>query len=184
MRETVPDLRDLQQLLDDGYAKAGEHLRSIFRPERRMSAEEMVDELRGVFVLNLATVTKVGEPFLAPLDGLFYRSRFWFGVPPGSLRIRHLRARPSVSANYVQGEDVCIIVHGQVREVASDDPLYASYLEYARETYGPAVWDYWNAAYKDRAGTGYTAWIEPKRMFAMKAASQRRGPAERPGDRG
>ena len=182
MRETVQDLRDLQQLLDDGYAKAGEHLRSIFRSERRMSAEEIVDELRGVFVLNLATVTKAGEPFLAPLDGLFYRSHFWFGIPPGGLRIRHLRARPSVSANYVQGEDVCIIVHGQAREVASDEPLCATYLEYARETYGPAVWDYWNAAYEDRAGTGFTAWIEPKRMFARKAASQRRGPDDLSGD--
>ena len=63
----------LQHLLDESYEQAGEHLRSIFTPERRMSAEETAQLLRGVFVLNVATVTAAREPMVAPVDGLFYR---------------------------------------------------------------------------------------------------------------
>ncbi len=58
MHETAEDLRELQRVLDASYARAGEHLRSIFRPERRLSAEDVVGVLRGVFVLHLATVTR------------------------------------------------------------------------------------------------------------------------------
>ena len=57
MHETPEDLHELQQLLDASYEAAGEHLRSIFRPERRMSAAETAAHLKGVFVLNVATVT-------------------------------------------------------------------------------------------------------------------------------
>ena len=47
VHETENDLRELQQLLDRSYADAGEHLRSIFRPEQRMSAEELAALLKG-----------------------------------------------------------------------------------------------------------------------------------------
>ena len=117
MHETPAELRNLRVLLDDCRADAGTHLRSIFRDERRMSAAQVVRELAGVFVRHVATVTARGRPMLAPVDGLFYRSRFWIGFPPGSVRGRHLRTRPAVSASYSKGEDVCILVHGEAREV-------------------------------------------------------------------
>ena len=168
MRETPEDLARLQRELDLSYAAAGEHLRSIFRPQRRLSAAELVDALKGVFVLQLATVTAAHEPFLAPIDGLFYRGRICFGVPRGAVRIAHLCARPRVSANYTRGEEVCVMVHGSAREIREGDPLHDDYLAYCRHTYGDALWDYWkNQAYKDRAGEDFTAWIEPRRIFAM-----------------
>ncbi len=102
---------------------------------------------------------------LAPIDGLFYRGRLWFGVPPGGLRAHHLRARPQVSATYNRGEELAVIVHGAAREIAPDDPAHADYLAYCREVYG-AAWDYWENHYKDRKGPGFTGWIEPRRMFA------------------
>jgi len=167
VHETAEDLARLQLALDESYALAGEHLRSIFTPERRMSAERVVDALRGVFVLHLATVTADCAPILAPIDGLFFRGRLWFGVPPGAVRIGHLRARPQVSACYSVGEQVCVLAHGDACEVAEDSRDYIGYRAYARECYGPELWDYWDRHYDDRAGRGYTAWIEPRRLYAM-----------------
>ena len=168
MHETGDDLLDLQRALDESDAAAGEHLRSIFRPERRLIAEQVVAELRGVFVLHLATVTAAGEPRVAPIDGLFFRGHFWFGFPPGAVRIAHVRKRPQVSATYTKGEQVCVLVHGVAHEVAEEAPAYAEYEVYARDVYTPEVWDYWRARYEDRRGVGLTAWIEPSRIFAMK----------------
>jgi nitroimidazol reductase NimA-like FMN-containing flavoprotein (pyridoxamine 5'-phosphate oxidase superfamily) len=166
MHETPEDLRQLQRVLDESYAQAGEHLRSIFTPERRMSAEDVARSLHGVFVLNLATVTVKGEPLVAPIDGLFYRGHVWFGVPPGAVRERHLRARPQVSATHTRGEDLCVVVHGLAREVDESEARQLGYLGYVREVYG-AVWDYWDELYRKRElGSGFTAWIEPRRMYA------------------
>jgi hypothetical protein len=165
MHETDDDLRELQRVLDESYAAAGEHMRSIFTPERRMAAEEVVRTLRGVFLLHLATVTAAAEPFVAPIDGLFFRGRLWFGVPPGAVRIRHLRARPQVSATYTQGEDLCVIVHGVAHEIDTLDPEHADFMGYCREVYG-AVWDYSAERYRDPKGSGCTAWIEPGRLYA------------------
>lgn len=168
MHETSEDLARLQAELDASYAAAGEHVRSIFRPQRRLSAAGVVDALKGVFVLQLATVTAAHEPFLAPIDGLFYRGRVCFGVPRGAVRIAHLRARPQVSANYTRGEDVCVMVHGSAQQIREGDELHDDYLAYCRATYGEALWDYWkDQAYEDREGEDYTAWIEPRRIFAM-----------------
>jgi hypothetical protein len=165
VHETAEDLLRLQGMLDASYARAGSHLRSIFTRERRMSAHDVVETLRGVFLLHLATVTAAGEPFLAPIDGLFYRGHLWFGVPPGAARARHLRARPQVSAAYTVGEDLCVLVHGSAREIDPGDPAHAGYLAYCRDVYGPAF-DYWRERYRERAGAGFTGWIEPRRIFA------------------
>jgi hypothetical protein len=47
MHETAEDLLELAALLDRSYARAGEHLRSIFTPERRIPADELVALLLG-----------------------------------------------------------------------------------------------------------------------------------------
>ena len=166
MRETAQDLERLQQTLDRSYAAAGAHLRSIFTDERRMTPAQVVHALRGVFVLNLATLDGSGAPLVSPIDGLFYRGHFWFGFPAGAARVGHVRARPQVSASYTVGEDLCVVAHGRAREVAESDPEAVGYFDYAREVYTPAVWDYWQRHYADRDGPGLTAWIEPRRMYA------------------
>ena len=160
MHETPEDLTSLQAVLDSTYETAGEHLRSIFTPERRISAGDLVSVLQGVCVLDLATVTARGEPIVAPVDGLFFRGRFWFGSAETSVRFRHIRARPSVSGAHTRGEDLCVIVHGIAREIDKARPESVAFREYNREVYGPA-WDSW----------GYWpsmpyAVIEPRRMYA------------------
>src|SRR3972149_4003964 len=116
MHETTADLRTLQSLLDRSYAAAGAHLLSIHTPDRRLAAADLVSTLTGVCVLDLATVTRDGRPRVSPVDGLFYRGAFWFGSSSDSLRFRHIRRRPAVSATHTRGESLAVTVHGSAVE--------------------------------------------------------------------
>jgi hypothetical protein len=51
----------LQELLDASYTRAGSHLRSIWGEETRLDADAVSEELAGVQVLDLATVTPAGN---------------------------------------------------------------------------------------------------------------------------
>ena len=95
MHETREDIRALQDLLDRSYAAAGSHLRSITTADRRVSAEDLVDELTGMCLLVVATVTSDCRPIAGPLDGIFYRGAFHFGTAPDSIRYRHLLKQPT-----------------------------------------------------------------------------------------
>jgi hypothetical protein len=143
MHETVADLSELADLLDRSYARAGDHLRSIFTPERRISADDLVALLPGVQVLSLATVSRDCAPRVAPVDGLFYRARFWFGSARASLRCVHLRERPQVSASHSRGEALAIVVHGTAALIEVGDPAHAGFADYYREVYGFG-WEDWD----------------------------------------
>ncbi len=161
MHETPDELASLQDVLDHSYEVAGPHLRSIHTKERRLTATELVDLLRGVCILDLATVSGQA-PFVAPVDGLFLGGRFWFGSAPDSLRFRHIRANPRVSAAYTLGESVSVVVHGRAREIDTADGSHEHLHEYCREVYGYAfdTWGYW--------GKYPYARIEPERLFAIR----------------
>src|SRR4029453_11297802 len=77
MYETDDDLRALRELLDASYARSGEHLRSIWGKDSRLDARRLCEELVGVQVLDLGTVTGRGEPRVSPVDGLFFRGHLW-----------------------------------------------------------------------------------------------------------
>src|SRR4051794_21596245 len=91
VHETDEDLEATQRLLDASWARAGSHLKHIWGEETRLDARELSAELPGVQVLDLATVTPRGEPRVAPVDGFFFRGRFWFGSSPHSTRFRNIR---------------------------------------------------------------------------------------------
>jgi len=112
VHETRDDVARLQDLLDRSHAAGGSHLRSIITPERRVNAAELVERLQGMRLLVVATVTADGRPLTGPVDGIFYRGAFHFGSAPHSTRLRHLRARPQVSATHLPGEELCVTVHG------------------------------------------------------------------------
>ena len=77
MRETPEDLRRLQTLLDRSIEGAGGFLRDSFgMPEHSLGAAELVRFLRGIRNVTLATVTRGGEPRVAPIGALFFRGRF------------------------------------------------------------------------------------------------------------
>lgn len=173
MHETSEDLAVLQTLLDESYASAGEHLRSIFSPKNRCSAPDLVAALEGVFVIHLATVTAKGEPLVAPVDGLFYRGRLFFGLPRGAQRARHLRARPQVSASYTDG-DFGLIVHGVAQEITDDHPLDRGYGDYARALYGLPAIELNQELYGGGSEDEFNGFIEARRIYAQGKPAMRR----------
>ena len=164
--------KELQQAIDNSYEAAGPHLLSIFRPEMRSSAENLARSLTGVFVINLATVTASGEPLVAPVDGLFYRDRLWFGLPPRSLRARLVRARSAVSATHMVGELTevggrCLIVHGIAEEVRFGHPLNEGYATYALGIYGLPIPDFSEDPHQRAPPEDFTGFIKPRKIFAQ-----------------
>jgi nitroimidazol reductase NimA-like FMN-containing flavoprotein (pyridoxamine 5'-phosphate oxidase superfamily) len=160
MHETSDDIEKLQRLLDGSYGRAGPHLRSIITPERRLSAEQVCAELQKMTLLVLATVNSRCEPVASPVDGIFFRGLFWFGSAENSLRFRHIRARPQVSATHTRGEELVVTVHGIAHEIDKSKGDWGELKDCYREVYGPQwdSWDYWK--------TAPYAWIEPRAMFA------------------
>jgi hypothetical protein len=159
MHETSDDLAALQDLLDASYARMGEHMRSIHTPERRVGAGDLVRILRGVRVLDVATVTAKCEPRVGPVDGLFFRGHFYFGSGAQSVRFRHLRARTQVSACHTVGETFATIVHGRAVEIDVRAVSEGAFLDYVREIYPD--WEEWYADV-----TPPYARIEPAVMYA------------------
>ena len=88
MYETGEDLARLQDLLDRSYARAGQHLRAITTPERRLTAGQVSAYLHGIKHIALATATADGRPRVGPVDGFFVRGRFHCGTSPTSMRVR------------------------------------------------------------------------------------------------
>jgi pyridoxamine 5'-phosphate oxidase-like protein len=136
MYETDDDLTVLQELLDASYARAGAHLRSIWGEDSRLDARRLCDELVGVQVLDLATVTPRAEPRVSPVDGLFFRGHLWFGSAESSARFRNIRANPAVSGAITRGlETFLIIVHGRAVETDPRGSEAGGFADYAREVY-------------------------------------------------
>src|SRR4051812_25162809 len=122
MHETAGDLAALQDLLDRSDAAAGEHLHRIITPERRLSAADLAARLTGMSLLTAATVTADGRPLAGAVDGVFFRGAFHFGSAPDSVRMRHLRVRPQVSATHLPGEHLGVTVHGRAVFLDVQDP--------------------------------------------------------------
>ena len=162
MRETPDDLARLQATLDRSYESAGAHLREVITPERRLTAARLVERLQGMCLLTLATVTADGRPINGPVDGFFYRGEWYFGSSHDSLRFRHLRRRPAVSATYLPGEEVSLTVHGRAYEVDArrhdDGGFFEVLVNYYGSRFGGAEAFVDSAAY---------ARIEAERMFTF-----------------
>jgi len=166
--ETVEDVAWLEDLLDRSYASAGEHLRSITTPERRIPADELGGILSGMVLLNLATVTATGEPRIGPVDGLFFRGRFHFSSSLTSVRYRHVLARPAVSASHTRGEALSVVVHGTAQLFSFKDPNESAFRDYANEVYLPMYGDMWmELADSDDV---FSARIQPSSMFTFRMA--------------
>jgi nitroimidazol reductase NimA-like FMN-containing flavoprotein (pyridoxamine 5'-phosphate oxidase superfamily) len=165
MHETPADLEALQAVLDVSRTTASDHLREILSEALRLSADELVGLLIGVRVLVVATVTATGEPLSAPADGILHRGRFHFATSPDSVRARHLAARPAVSATYLEGEQIVVMVHGRAVRVDPADPAERAFRETLAEVYEPRYGPTW-IDWATESATYYR--IEPRRMFASR----------------
>ena len=164
MHEIESDRVALQELLDRSMATAGAHLSSIITSERRLSAGEVCERLTGMSLLALATVTADGRPLVGPVDGIFYRGSFYFGSSPDSVRFRHIRRRPAVSATHLPGEELAVTVHGRAVPVDVGHPDFAGFRQTLLDVYTPRYGAEWEALLD--AGAVY-ARIDASKMFTF-----------------
>ena len=169
MHESAADVAALQLLLDRSYAQAGAHLLRIHTPERRATAEEMVARLTGMCLLVVTTVSADGRPIGGPVDGVFYRGAFHFGSSPDSVRFRHIRTRPHVSATHLPGEELAITVHGRAVPVDIQANEGAGFRRALLEIYVPRYGPDWEEEFLD-SGPVY-ARIDAERMFTFAMPS-------------
>lgn len=168
MHETAADLAALQQLLDRSYATAGPHLLSIHTPERRLRALQVSERLTGMRLLALATVTAEGRPLVGPVDGIFFRGAFHFGTSARSVRWRHIRARPYVSATHLLGEELAVTVHGRAVPLDARSAENADLLQTVIDVYTPRYGAGWVADFlESKADPPVYARIDADRMFTF-----------------
>ena len=169
MLETPDDIDRLQQLLDRSAGGAGSHLQGIITDERRLTAVQLGQVLQGMRLLVVATVTADGRPLAGPVDGYFLHGTFWFSSGRNSVRMRHLAARPAVSATHLPGEELAVTVHGRAGLIELRDPAAAELRQAMLDWYVP------------RQGPEFESWldaldavaarIEPAKMFTFSVQS-------------
>jgi hypothetical protein len=98
-------------------------------------------------------------------DGIFYRGAFWFGSAPDSVRFRHIRARPDVSATHIEGEPFAVTVHGRAHQVDLRDPAVAGFRAALEEVYAPRYGGEWIGW----AQANPYARIEARRMYTFSS---------------
>lgn len=165
MHESAADLGALQELIDRSYAAAGAHLLRIHDPARRLTSEQVSRRLNGMCLLALATVSAAGRPVVGPVDGIFYRGCFHFGSAPDSVRFRHIRACPYVSATHLPGEELAVTVHGRAVPIDIRAPEHAGFRRTLLDIYTPRYGPDWEHSFLD-AGPVY-ARIDAERMFTF-----------------
>jgi general stress protein 26 len=148
MLETAEDINHLQQLLDRSAQAAGPHMKSIITGERRLSAEQLCRRLQGMKLLVVATVTADGRPLAGPVDGYFLHGSFYFGSGRDSVRMRHLAARPAVSASYLPGDELGVTVHGRAELFDIRDPAHGELRQAMLDHYLP------------RQGPEFEVWLD------------------------
>jgi hypothetical protein len=122
MLESRAELAELQELMDASMAAAGPHISSIITAERRLTAAQLCEQLTGMRLLSVATVTADGRPLAGPVDGYLLHGSFWFSSGRDSVRMRHLAARPAISATHIAGEHLAVTMHGTAEVFAVSDP--------------------------------------------------------------
>jgi hypothetical protein len=168
MLETPDDIDRLQQLLDRSADGAGSHLQGIITDERRLTAVQLGRVLQGMRLLVVATVTADGRPLAGPVDGYFLHGSFYFSSGRNSVRMRHLAARPAVSATHLPGEELAVTVHGRAELFDLRDPghgeLRQAMLDHYLPLQGPEFETWLDQA--DAIGARITA----EKMFTFSSA--------------
>jgi hypothetical protein len=88
-------------------------------------------------LLVVATVTADGRPLAGPVDGYFLHGSFVFSSGRNSVRMRHLAARPAVTATHLPGEELAVTVHGQAELFDVLDPAHGELKQAMLDFYLP-----------------------------------------------
>ena len=139
MLETAEEIDRLQQLLDRSAAGAGPHLAGIITDERRLSAAQLA----------------------GPVDGYFLHGSFWFSSGRNSVRMRHLAARPAVSATHLPAEELAVTVHGRAELFDLRDPAGAELRQAMLDWYVP------------RQGPEFETWLDQLDAVGARIAADK-----------
>ncbi len=157
MYETSEDIQQLQNLIDHSIEQAGAFLRQSFQmPDHSLSARQLVHVWQGMQTIALATVTRNGEPRVAPIGALLFRGSFYIPTVMTAARTKHILHRPVVSLTLHQENDIAVIAHGSATVIQSDQPMFADIEKLQRETTGESVREW---------GEGVFLQITPKTLF-------------------
>jgi Pyridoxamine 5'-phosphate oxidase len=163
--ETPEEIERLQLLLDESMAGAGPHLRGIITAGNRLTAEQVCQRLTGMRLLVLATVTADGRPLAGPVDGYLLHGSFCFSSGRDSVRMRHLAARPAVSATHLPGDELAVTVHGQAELFELSDPAHADLRQAMLDHYLPLQGPEFETWLNNSGAIG--ARIAPTKMFTF-----------------
>ncbi len=110
----------------------------------------LIERRRDMRLLTVATVTADGRCSRSrrPVDGYFLHGTFWFSSGRNSVRMRHLAARPAVSATHLPGDELAVTVHGRAELFDLRDP--------ARGELRQAMLDH----YLPRQGPQFETWLD------------------------
>jgi hypothetical protein len=161
MLENLAEIDRLQRLLDRSAAGAGPHLRGIITDERRLTAAQLAERLQGMLLLTVATVTGDGRPLAGPVDGYLLHGSFWFSSGRNSVRMRHLAARPAVSATHLPGEQLAVTVHGRAELFDLRDPAGAELRQAMLDWYVP------------RQGPEFESWLDQLDAVGARIAAEK-----------
>ena len=151
----------MQHLLDVSAASAGPHIRSIITEDRRLTAEELNERLQGMCLLVVATVSVDGRPLAGPVDGYLLHGSFYFSSPRNSVRMRHLAARPAVSAPHLPGEELAVTVHGHAALFDVNDPAHPDLRQAMLEYYLP------------KQGKEFETWLDESDALAARIVADK-----------
>ena len=161
MLETPDDLARLQAVLDRSMESAGPHLSGIITDARRLTAGELVARLEGMVLLTVCTVTSDGRPLAGPVDGYFLRGAFHFSSGRDSVRMRHLAARPVVSATHLPSDDLAVTVHGRAHLYDLNDPSFPEQRKAMLDHYLPLQ------------GEAFERWLDGTDAIAARIEAER-----------
>jgi len=157
MYETAEAMQHLQDLLDRSIEQAGAFLRRSFEmPDHSLSARQLVHFWQRVQIIALATVTRNGEPRVAPIGALLLRGRFYIPTVMTAARTQHILRRPTVSFTLYQGNDVAVIAHGSATIIQVEHPDFSDIEMFQREATDASVQEW---------GEGIFLQIQPATLF-------------------
>ena len=126
-----------------------------------MDAVALCERLQGMCLLVLATATADGRPLVGPVDGYFLHGTFFFSSGRNSVRMRHLAARPAVSATHLAGEELAVTVHGRAELFDVSAP--------ARGELRRAMLDH----YLPRQGPAFETWLDQADPIAARIVADK-----------
>jgi hypothetical protein len=115
-------LTALQAVLDASQATAGTAVRESFdRPQRRMTAAELVAFWNDTGLKAMATVGPDGAPHIAPVHAQFVDGGLRTTIYENALRRRDLRRNPRVALTTWGPGGAVAVVYGRAREVPGSE---------------------------------------------------------------